>query len=388
MPELCSNRAMDGFPQPLPQTLQHARKARHLSQLELSLRIGVSQRHVSFVESGRARPSRELLTRWLQELDAPLGLRNAALLQAGFAPAYRATTLDDPDLAQANAALQQLLRAHEPMPALVLDAQWNLLQLNRGGQWLAATLMPPEALQPANGGPANLLDMLVHPMGLTRQLLNLREAGPAFLSQMRAEAALQPALAPKVEAFDALLRRTAERATAASRPPRPAGAGADAAVCNALRRTGVLPDVHDLRHAAGHHPGLAARGAHVCRRRSHARRASCAGPVDGPTALRHKPEQSMTRKPREPVPASDGALDAMAARLQAYRPRRLPGRQWVARCGVVLLMAEHGMAADAAPALLLMRRAERAGDPWSGHVSFPGGRVDPRDPSTRAAAAA
>lgn len=94
----------------------------------------------------------------------------------------------------------------------------------------------------------------------------------------------------------------------------------------------------------------------------------------------------MTRKPREPVPASDGALDAMAARLQAYRPRRLPGRQWVARCGVVLLMAEHGMAADAAPALLLMQRAERAGDPWSGHVSFPGGRVDPRDPSTRAAA--
>ena len=94
----------------------------------------------------------------------------------------------------------------------------------------------------------------------------------------------------------------------------------------------------------------------------------------------------MTRKPREPVPASDGALDALAARLQAYRPRRLPGRQWVARCGVVLLMAEHGMAADAAPALLLMRRAERAGDPWSGHVSFPGGRVDPRDPSTRAAA--
>ena len=207
MLELCSNRAMDGFPQPLPQTLQHARKARHLSQLELSLRIGVSQRHVSFVESGRARPSRELLTRWLQELDAPLGLRNAALLQAGFAPAYRATTLADPDLAQANAALQQLLRAHEPMPALVLDAQWNLLQLNRGGQWLAATLMPPEALQPANGGPANLLDMLVHPMGLTRQLLNLREAGPAFLSQMRAEAALQPALAPKVEAFDALLRQ-------------------------------------------------------------------------------------------------------------------------------------------------------------------------------------
>ncbi len=94
----------------------------------------------------------------------------------------------------------------------------------------------------------------------------------------------------------------------------------------------------------------------------------------------------MTRKPREPVPASDGALDALAARLQAYRPRRLPGRHWIARCGVVLLIAEHGPSDGAAPALLMMRRAERAGDPWSGHVSFPGGRVDPRDPSTRAAA--
>ena len=70
----------------LPITLQHARKARRLSQLELSLRVGVSQRHVSFVESGRAKPSRELLMAWLQELDAPLAVCNAAMLQAGYAP--------------------------------------------------------------------------------------------------------------------------------------------------------------------------------------------------------------------------------------------------------------------------------------------------------------
>ena len=196
---------MDGFTHSLPDTLQRARQARRVSQLELSLRLGVSQRHVSFVENGRARPSRDLLARWLGELDAPLALRNAALLQAGFAPAYRATSLDDPDLAQAKAALQQLLKAHDPMPALVLDAHWNLLQLNRGGAWLATTLMAPEALAGSSGSP-NLLDMLVHPMGMTRPLLNLREAGPAFLSQLRAEAALQPALAPKVEAFGALLR--------------------------------------------------------------------------------------------------------------------------------------------------------------------------------------
>ena len=131
--------------------------------------------------------------------------RNAALSQAGYAPAFRASTLEDPDLAQARAALRQLLNAHDPMPALVLDAQWNLLQLNRGGEWLVATLMAPEAL--AGSGSPNLLDMLVHPMGLTRKLINLREAGPAFLAQMRAEAVQQPALAPKVSAFDALLRQ-------------------------------------------------------------------------------------------------------------------------------------------------------------------------------------
>jgi 8-oxo-dGTP pyrophosphatase MutT (NUDIX family) len=80
-------------------------------------------------------------------------------------------------------------------------------------------------------------------------------------------------------------------------------------------------------------------------------------------------------------------LDALAARLQTYRPRRLPGRHRFARCGVVLLIAEKGPGdSDAAPALLMMRRAERAGDPWSGHVSFPGGRVGQGDASTRAAA--
>ena len=80
----------------LPLTLQQARKARRLSQLELSMRVGVSQRHVSFVESGRARPSRELLMAWLHELDAPLAVRNAAMLQAGYAPAYGAAQLGDP----------------------------------------------------------------------------------------------------------------------------------------------------------------------------------------------------------------------------------------------------------------------------------------------------
>lgn len=80
-------------------------------------------------------------------------------------------------------------------------------------------------------------------------------------------------------------------------------------------------------------------------------------------------------------------LDALNARLQSYLPRRLPGRQWIARCGVILLIADNGLdVGEDTPSILMMRRAERAGDPWSGHVSFPGGRVDPHDTSTRAAA--
>jgi transcriptional regulator with XRE-family HTH domain len=190
---------------PLPATLQQTRKARRLSQLELSMRLGVSQRHVSFVESGRARPSRELLMAWLQEVDAPLVQRNEAMLQAGYAPAFSTATLDDPSLVQASEALAQLLRAHDPMPALVVDAHWNLLQMNRGGVWLAATLMPWAAGM-LGAAPVNMLDILAHPEGFTRHMLNVQEVGPALLAHLRDDAAAQPAIAARVEAFAALLR--------------------------------------------------------------------------------------------------------------------------------------------------------------------------------------
>jgi transcriptional regulator with XRE-family HTH domain len=190
----------------LPITLQQARKTSRLSQLELSLRVGVSQRHVSFVESGRAKPSRELLINWLHELNAPLALRNAAMLQAGYAPVFGSAALGDPALAQANQAVVHLLRAHDPMPAYVLDAHWNLLHANAGGKWLAVTLMP--FLQPAfdNGVPLNLLDALCHPEGMTKNLLNLEEVGPSVLAHLRDDASVLPALMPKVELFAALLR--------------------------------------------------------------------------------------------------------------------------------------------------------------------------------------
>ena len=96
----------------LRHTLQTARQSRRISQLELSLRMGISQRHISFVESGRAQPSRDLLLAWLDELDAPLAVRNVALQQAGFASAYARHELGDAVLAPAREALGRLLEAH------------------------------------------------------------------------------------------------------------------------------------------------------------------------------------------------------------------------------------------------------------------------------------
>jgi len=185
----------------LTETLRQVRRAKRLSQLELSMRMGVSQRHVSFVESGRAKPSRDLLVVWLEELGAPLAVRNAAMLQAGFAPVYSAVPWGDPSLAAAQEALGKLLDAHDPMPAFVLDADWNLLQMNQGAKWLAGVLMP--WLMEA---PMNLLDLLLHPEGFAKKMLNLHEVGPALLGHLREDLLMQPSLEKRVEAFAEMLR--------------------------------------------------------------------------------------------------------------------------------------------------------------------------------------
>lgn len=187
-------------PDSLQTTLQTARKSRRLSQLELALRMGVSQRHVSFVESGRAHPSRELLLNWLHELQAPLALRNVALQQAGFAPVYRGSELADAVLAPVRDALAQLLQAHDPMPAMVMDAAWNVLHMNRGAQWLATTLMPWVAELPP-GAPINMIDAMLHPEGMTKHITNLEEVAPALLAHMRDDASVVPDILPRVEQF-------------------------------------------------------------------------------------------------------------------------------------------------------------------------------------------
>lgn len=190
----------------LRDTLQTARKSKRISQLELALRMGVSQRHVSFVESGRAQPSRELLLSWLHELQAPLALRNVALQQAGFAPVYRGSELSDAVLAPVREALSRLLAAHDPMPAMVMDAAWNVLQMNRGAQWMALTLMPWIAHLPQDQ-PINMLDAMLHPEGMTRHMTNLEEVAPAMLAHLRDDASVAPELVTRVELLAAQIQK-------------------------------------------------------------------------------------------------------------------------------------------------------------------------------------
>jgi transcriptional regulator with XRE-family HTH domain len=187
----------------LADTLRKVRVGRRVSQLDLSLQIGVSQRHVSFVESGRARPSRELLAQWLSELQVPFPEHNAIMLQGGFAPIYSQALLNDPMLAQAKQAIEHLLASHSPFPCFALDAHWNVVNINNGGVWLTKTLIPWLNL---TNSKANMLDLLCHPEGFTKSMINLSEVAPSLLSIIRKDVASLPTLEPKLRAFEAILR--------------------------------------------------------------------------------------------------------------------------------------------------------------------------------------
>jgi transcriptional regulator with XRE-family HTH domain len=165
-----------------------------MSQLELGLRAGISQRHLSCIETGRAQPTRPTLLALLDALDAPLPDRNATLLAAGLAPAYSQHALDAPQLGPAMDALQQLLHAPGSPPALVLDAEWNLIMANAGVQRLLDLLDLP-----LPEGPVNLLDWMLRPDGLRRRLLNEAEVCGEVLHRAAREAQQVPALAARLQ---------------------------------------------------------------------------------------------------------------------------------------------------------------------------------------------
>jgi transcriptional regulator with XRE-family HTH domain len=141
-----------------------------LSQLDLAFEADVSTRHLSFVETGRAHPSRDMILKLAERMEIPLREQNTLLLAGGFAPVYREQSLESPDLAQAREAVQRILTGHEPYPAVAIDRHWNLLAFNQAiGPLLAG--IAPELLQP----PVNVLRLGLHPDGLAPRIVNLPE---------------------------------------------------------------------------------------------------------------------------------------------------------------------------------------------------------------------
>ena len=167
------------------QLLRVWRQRRKLSQFSLSLQAAVSARHLSFVETGRAQPSRELLLHLAEQLEIPLRERNILLLAAGYAPVYREHSLDAAELEPARAALERFLRAHEPYPAVVLDGQHTIVSANDAVDLLIDGVAP-ELLEP----PANALRATLHPNGMAPRIVNFAEWSGHLLQRLRRRAAL------------------------------------------------------------------------------------------------------------------------------------------------------------------------------------------------------
>jgi transcriptional regulator with XRE-family HTH domain len=168
-----------------PERLRWWRERRGLSQLELAGWAGLSQRHLSFLELGRASPSRQMVLRLAEALGLPLRQHNALLLAAGFAPAWRAAELGAPELAQVASAVDYMLAQQEPFPAVAVDRQWTLLKANTGAVRLVEFLVGP----PPAGASVNLADALVAPDVLRPFLENWAEVVRYFIRSVEADAA-------------------------------------------------------------------------------------------------------------------------------------------------------------------------------------------------------
>ncbi len=146
------------------QSLRYWRAKRGVSQLQLSTDSGISQRHISFMESGRSQPSREMVLKLGLVLDVPLRQRNLLLLAAGYAPLYRERSLSDPELQPVRQALEYMLAQQEPYPAVVVDRLWNLVMANASAMRMLDWLLGPlEQRAPALRSTVNLVTMMLHP---------------------------------------------------------------------------------------------------------------------------------------------------------------------------------------------------------------------------------
>lgn len=168
---------------PVGPLLREWRQRRRLSQFELALQAGVSSRHLSFVETGRSRPSAEMVLHLAERLEVPLRERNHLLLAAGYAPAFAQRELDAAELGPVRDAIDQVLRGHEPYPALVVDRHWGLVAANRTLglllEGVAGHLLEP---------PINVLRLSLHPEGLAPRILNLHQWRSHLLERLARDA--------------------------------------------------------------------------------------------------------------------------------------------------------------------------------------------------------
>jgi transcriptional regulator with XRE-family HTH domain len=163
--------------------LREWRRRRGLSQLDLAIQADVSSRHVSFVETGRTVPSRRMVLHLAEHLQVPLRERNRLLVAAGYAPVFRERPLDGPDLRAARQALRQILRAHLPNPAVVIDRRWNLLLANDAARVLLAGVSPA-LLEP----PVNMMRLGLHPDGFADRVTNRAQVRRFLLSRLSRQA--------------------------------------------------------------------------------------------------------------------------------------------------------------------------------------------------------
>jgi transcriptional regulator with XRE-family HTH domain len=200
--------------------LREWRQRRRLSQLDFALDAEISQKHLSFIESGRAVPSRDMILRLAERLEVPLRTRNLMLLAAGYAPVYADRSLDDPTLDAARRAIDRILQGHEPLPALAVDRRWTLLAANAALTRLVAGVADPGLLRP----PVNVLRLSLHPGGLAPRILNLAEWRGHLLERLRRE--IDATADPHLVGLAAELREMpapARDAEATAGPADPAG---------------------------------------------------------------------------------------------------------------------------------------------------------------------
>jgi transcriptional regulator with XRE-family HTH domain len=220
---------------PVGELLRQWRTRRRLSQLDLAIQADISSRHLSFVETGRSRPSREMVLHLAEELALPLRERNALLLAAGYAPVYGESTVESPVMAEVRAAVRQLLRGHEPYPAVVVDGGWDLVDANGAAGALMAGCAP-WLLEP----PLNVLRVSLHPEGMAPRIVNLGEWRAHLLARLRRQ--VDATASPRLAALHEELRGYPGGAADAEVEPRRPGEG--------LRSHDVVLPMR-LRHGGG-----------------------------------------------------------------------------------------------------------------------------------------